>query len=78
MDVDMPVMNGLETTKNLRNMIKNGEITDLKIIGCTAFAFQSEKDKCIEVGMDDCLTKPVSLQQLKDTLKKHQIKRDNV
>eukprot|EP01016_Furgasonia_blochmanni_P049975 TRINITY_DN7657_c0_g1_i2.p1 TRINITY_DN7657_c0_g1~~TRINITY_DN7657_c0_g1_i2.p1 ORF type:complete len:411 (+),score=71.66 TRINITY_DN7657_c0_g1_i2:63-1295(+) len=70
MDCDMPVMNGYEASRELKSMMKKGQIAKTLIIACTAFAFQSELDKCLEAGMDDYLTKPVNSKQLEECLLK--------
>jgi signal transduction histidine kinase/DNA-binding response OmpR family regulator len=53
MDVHMPDMDGLETTKYIRNTLK----LNVPIIGFTATSSQAEKEMCLEVGMNDCITK---------------------
>lgn len=69
MDVQMPEMDGNEATKLIR---KNEENTNKHtiIIGLTAGALVSERDKCLSAGMDDFLTKPIDTQRLKDTIEK--------
>ncbi|MBC8433065.1 MAG: response regulator [Desulfobacterales bacterium] len=62
MDIEMPVMDGYEATKAIRNL--QSEIGRVPIIALTAHAVKSYKDKCLEVGMDDCITKPLSKQKL--------------
>ena len=56
MDIQMPVMDGLEATKIIRNKLKN----KIPIIGCSAHALESEKNRCKNSGMDDYITKPYS------------------
>jgi CheY-like chemotaxis protein len=69
MDCDMPVMDGLEATRRLRELMKRGELPTMKIVACTAFAFQHELDKCVEAGMDQCITKPVNTAQVEAILR---------
>ncbi len=58
MDVQMPVMDGFRATQRIRDMEKaNGRHTP--IIAVTAYALEEERQKCLSVGMDDCLTKPL-------------------
>jgi CheY-like chemotaxis protein len=60
MDLHMPVMNGIEATKEIRRRGK----TELPIIALTAAAFKEGKDKCFEAGMNDFLTQPVEPKKL--------------
>lgn len=59
MDVSMPIMDGLTATKILRN---NG--FEVPIIALTAHALASDKQKCLSVGMDNFVAKPVRKQEL--------------
>lgn len=67
MDIVMPYMDGLETTREIRKRSQNG----LKIIGITAYVAPGIKDKCLEAGMDDYIAKPVQKGDLADILKRH-------
>ncbi len=63
MDVSMPEMNGLEATKAIREVERaTGHHTP--IIGVTAHALKGDKERCLEAGMDDYLSKPVSPDKL--------------
>ncbi|NHB93637.1 two-component system sensor histidine kinase RcsC [Photorhabdus cinerea] len=62
-DVNMPNMDGYALTTHLRN-----KGCELPIIGITANALAEEKQRCIDAGMNDCLSKPVSLATLKQAL----------
>lgn len=59
MDIKMPHMDGLEATRLIRSYSK-----EVPIVALTAFAFESDKDRAIEAGCDDFLTKPVSQNAL--------------
>jgi len=67
MDMQMPVMDGLEATRTIREDLK---ITELPIIAMTAHAFEEEKQKCLNAGMNDHLAKPVDASHLVATLNK--------
>lgn len=65
MDIKMPVMDGLEATKTIREFDKN-----LVIVALTANAFDSDRMAAMEVGCNDFLSKPVSSELCLSTLKK--------
>ena len=67
MDVQMPVLNGLEATRKIRAAEENIEVP---IIALTAGSLPGEKEKCIEAGMTDFLTKPLLKQTLSNMLTK--------
>ncbi|VGQ07400.1 Sensor histidine kinase RcsC [Klebsiella quasipneumoniae subsp. similipneumoniae] len=62
-DVNMPNMDGYRLTQRIRQL----GLT-LPVIGVTANALAEEKQRCLESGMDSCLSKPVTLDVLKQTL----------
>ena len=62
MDVNMPVLNGLEATKHYR--VSALDLTHLPIIGLTADATARMEQKCLEAGMDACVTKPIDSRRL--------------
>ena len=67
-DCNMPVLDGLETAKRLRDEIENQMIDPLNIICCTAFVQQSELDRALQAGMDSYCTKPVRLEVVRRKL----------
>lgn len=67
-DCNMPVMNGYEMTRAIRQEEARRSLSRCAIIGFTANAQPEEKAKCLEAGMDDCLFKPVSLKRLSTVL----------
>ncbi len=66
MDVQMPVMDGLETTKRIRSKPGVKSI----IIAMTANAMQGDREECLQAGMDDYISKPIRLEILIDVLEK--------
>jgi CheY-like chemotaxis protein len=67
MDVQMPKMDGFDATRAIRQRYLNG----IKIIAVTGYADDSDRKKCIDSGMDDCITKPVSIEKLRETINNH-------
>jgi signal transduction histidine kinase/HAMP domain-containing protein len=65
MDVQMPVMDGLDATRAIRRMPQGAE---LPILAMTANAFDDERQRCLDAGMDDHVAKPVVAEQLFSTL----------
>jgi len=73
MDCQMPVMDGYQATKALKEMMKNGELHDCPIIALTANNRDEEHDKlCQQVGMSGHITKPLQTIELEAILKKLQ------
>ncbi|MEO1015691.1 MAG: response regulator [Pseudomonadota bacterium] len=67
MDLSMPEMDGIEATKRLRE-IQAQESDRPPIIGVTAHALKDDRIRCLNAGMDDCLTKPVKSAILQEAL----------
>jgi CheY-like chemotaxis protein/HPt (histidine-containing phosphotransfer) domain-containing protein len=70
MDLQMPVMSGIEATLEIRKMEPVLGI-HVPIVALTAGAIQGEKERCLEAGMDDFLTKPLDQNTLQRILGKH-------
>ena len=64
MDVSMPEMNGKEATTAIRKYEREKEMTRTPIVGVTAHALKGDMEACIDAGMDDYLSKPVSPNKL--------------
>ena len=64
MDVQMPVMDGLEATRRIRGGACPGCRADIPVIAMTAYAMSGDREKFLAAGMDDYVAKPVSLADL--------------
>ena len=71
MDCNMPIMDGLEATTEIKKMVTRRELPDIKIVAATAYAFDSEIQDCYKAGMDDFISKPVDQGNLERVLKKY-------
>ena len=63
MDIQMPIMNGIVTTKKIRS-IENSTNTHTPIIAITANALLGDKEECLAAGMDDYISKPFQIETL--------------
>ncbi len=70
MDVQMPEMDGLEATRQIRKLESDSNIGQIPIVAMTAHAMQSDKENCMKAGMNDYVSKPVSPHALAEILKK--------
>ncbi|MBA3446222.1 MAG: response regulator, partial [Pseudaminobacter sp.] len=69
MDVSMPEMGGLEATGLIRQLEERSAIR-VPIIGVTAHALKGDRERCLEAGMDDYLSKPISPKALLDKIER--------
>ena len=70
MDVQMPVMNGYEATKQIR-ALDNPALAGITILAMTANAFDEDRKKVLECGMDGFLSKPIVIEELISILQKN-------
>ncbi|WP_223786919.1 hybrid sensor histidine kinase/response regulator [Marinicella meishanensis] len=70
MDCQMPVMDGYFCTKRIRKYEANNNLNHTPIIAMTANAMLGDKEKCLDAGMDDYMSKPLNRYILEKTLKK--------
>ncbi|MCH8475234.1 MAG: PAS domain S-box protein [Opitutales bacterium] len=71
MDLQMPVMDGLTATRKWREIEVKENRPHTPIVAMTAYAMQGDRQKCIQAGMDNYLTKPVSMETLCRVLTRH-------
>ncbi len=69
MDVQMPVMDGLEASRRIREPGSSVLDPAIPIVAMTARALQGDRDRCIEAGMNDYISKPINLNALAEVLK---------
>ncbi len=70
MDVLMPEMDGLEATRQIRQRLPRDR--QPKIIAMTANALRGDRERCMEAGMDDYISKPIQLAELARVMERHQ------
>lgn len=67
-DCNMPIMNGYELSRSIREYEQREQLTPCVVLGFTANAQPEEKQRCAQAGMNDCLFKPISLTALERQL----------
>ncbi|PZR70211.1 MAG: hybrid sensor histidine kinase/response regulator, partial [Stutzerimonas stutzeri] len=67
MDISMPVMDGLQASRAIR-AIESGSGRRVPIVAVTAHVLDGDREECLAAGMDDYLTKPISIEKLEEKL----------
>ena len=70
MDCQMPVMDGYEATQKIRHSESKVLNREIPIIAMTANSMQGDRDKCLAVGMDDFISKPINPNKVQEALKR--------
>jgi CheY-like chemotaxis protein len=68
MDCQMPILDGFEATRAIRAL--EGENSKCRIVAMTANAMHGDREKCLEAGMDDYVSKPLTLERLREVILK--------
>ena len=71
MDVQMPLMSGVDATRAIRSATDVGHKKDIPIIALTAYAMTGDREKFLAAGMSDYLAKPVSMEDLERVISKY-------
>ncbi len=77
MDCQMPIMDGFEATRQVREHEKKNNLTHIPIIALTANAMKGDKERCIQAGMDDYLSKPVRQKNFAEMIRKWLLNKDS-
>lgn len=72
MDIQMPVMDGVEACKEIRKYEEENKEEHVTIVALTANAEKSQKDEYLNAGMDDYISKPIIVDEVKEKLEKYQ------
>ena len=70
MDCQMPEMDGYEATRLIRDPSSRVRSHDIPVIAMTAYAMQGDREKCLQVGMNDYISKPVQPKELAEALER--------
>ena len=70
MDIQMPVLDGIEATKRIR-ALKEREKAEIPIIAVSANVYEADRKAARQAGMDDFTEKPINVSNLLDTIHKH-------
>jgi len=76
MDLQMPVMDGYEATKKLRELMKKGEIERIPILALSANDSEDVKEECMRIGIEEHLTKPIMEADLHKIVEKYCVNKE--
>ncbi|MFA5353767.1 MAG: response regulator [Thermodesulfovibrionales bacterium] len=68
MDIQMPVVDGYTATRRLK---ADPVTAGIKVLALTSYAMKGEKERYMEAGFDDYMTKPIDTRQLADIVRRH-------
>jgi two-component system sensor histidine kinase/response regulator len=68
MDCQMPEMDGFEATRKIRALEKERSLAPIRIVAMTAAAMEGDRESCLQAGMDDYISKPVRLEEIRKLL----------
>ena len=66
MDCNMPIMDGYETTRNIKQLVREGKVQQCLIFGVTAYNSSENTQLCYAAGMEKVIFKPVSKDILRE------------
>ena len=69
MDIEMPVMDGIEAAKRIRSGMAGGHNSEIPIIAMTAHVFEEMKEKCLSAGMNSFVSKPIRIEEINTIIK---------
>ena len=70
MDIQMPVLGGVETTKAIRDRDRFGAKSSIPIIAITAYAMVGDRERIMAAGMNDYISKPINLEELHQVIER--------
>ena len=76
-DVQMPLMNGLQATQVIRKVERQMK-SHLPIIAMTAYAMKEDRERCLNAGMDDYISKPIKAAELYDKIARLLVEKSSV
>ena len=72
MDIQMPEMDGLETTRYIRKQESESQLPPIAIVAMTANATEDDQNICRDAGMSDYISKPIQIDKLKSMLQRYE------